>query len=220
MSDTKDMDPSTNHHEDSHASIASLPPDGTGEKDARIASLLQELSEVRKKLEEKDSLLSETQERLITLEESMKQITAKNEDEKADDHAADQKIDHHMHGLDRELAQSVGIDSIATYGHYVNAQRNLRFRKRSSAATSALSTTFRSAIEIEVIQNITTRTHATEWDEIREELGINDENGHAVTPFYYPPVQRQRYGDDKILPHVGYGDLFFDLFFVGAAYNL
>jgi len=233
-SDTKDMDPSKNHLDDSHAGIASLPPDdGKGENDDHIASLLQELNEVRKKTREKDSLLSDTQERLITLEESMKQITAKNEYEKADDHADQNIDDHHMHGLDRELAQSVGIDSIATYGHYVNAQRNLRFRKRSSAATSdlrfgkrssaatsALSTTFRSEIEIEVIQNIATRTHSTDWDEIREGLGINDENGHAVTPFYSPPVQRQRYGDDKILPHVGWGDLFFDLFFVGAAYNL
>ena len=205
------MDPST--------STNPAADDGAGENDAYIASLLDEPNEARKKLREKDSLLNETQEILLTLEETVKQITTTNEDEKADDHTG-QKIDH-MHGLDRELAQSIGIDSVATYGHYVNAQRNLRFRRRSSAVTSALSTTFRSEGEIGVIQHIADgRTHSAEWDEICEDLDVKDVNGHAMTPLYSPPVQRQRYGDDKVLPHVGWGDLFFDLFFVGAAYNL
>lgn len=38
--------------------------------------------------------------------------------------------------------------------------------------------------------------------------------------FFSPPKQRQRWGDTQILPHVNWGDLFFDLFYVGAAYNL
>ena len=32
--------------------------------------------------------------------------------------------------------------------------------------------------------------------------------------------QRQRWDDHQILPHVNWGDLFFDLFYVAAAYNL
>ena len=32
--------------------------------------------------------------------------------------------------------------------------------------------------------------------------------------------QRQRWDDQQILPHVNWGDLFFDLFYVAAAYNL
>mmetsp|Transcript_944 Transcript_944/g.1542 ORF Transcript_944/g.1542 Transcript_944/m.1542 type:complete len:481 (+) Transcript_944:63-1505(+) len=32
--------------------------------------------------------------------------------------------------------------------------------------------------------------------------------------------QRQRWDDHQVLPHVNWGDLFFDLFYVGAAYNL
>ena len=39
-------------------------------------------------------------------------------------------------------------------------------------------------------------------------------------PLYCPPKQRQRWGDHYILPHVNWGDLFFDLFYVAAAYNL
>jgi len=35
-----------------------------------------------------------------------------------------------------------------------------------------------------------------------------------------PPTQRQRWTDKQILPHVNWGDLFFDLFYVSAAYNL
>jgi hypothetical protein len=50
-----------------------------------------------------------------------------------------------------------------------------------------------------------------------------DEHGHdhnASIPLYCVPVQRQRWGDDQILPHINWGDLFFDLFYVAAAYNL
>ena len=35
-----------------------------------------------------------------------------------------------------------------------------------------------------------------------------------------PPRQRQRWGDNQVLPHVNWGDLYFDLFYVAAAYNL
>ena len=37
---------------------------------------------------------------------------------------------------------------------------------------------------------------------------------------YCPPKQRQRWGDSQVLPRVDFGDLFFDLFFVAAAYNV
>jgi Bacterial low temperature requirement A protein (LtrA) len=38
--------------------------------------------------------------------------------------------------------------------------------------------------------------------------------------FYAPPRQRQRWGDTQVLPRVNWGDLFFDLFYVGATYNV
>ena len=38
--------------------------------------------------------------------------------------------------------------------------------------------------------------------------------------FWTPPKQRQRWGDPDCLPHINWGDLFFDLFYVAAAYNL
>ncbi|CAB9524706.1 expressed unknown protein [Seminavis robusta] len=41
-----------------------------------------------------------------------------------------------------------------------------------------------------------------------------------ILPWYCPPVQRQLWDDDQVLPHVNWHDLFFDLIFVAAAYNL
>lgn len=39
-------------------------------------------------------------------------------------------------------------------------------------------------------------------------------------PFYSVPFQRQRWGDSQALPESNYGTLFFDLFFIGAIYNI
>jgi len=38
--------------------------------------------------------------------------------------------------------------------------------------------------------------------------------------WYSPPAQRIRWGGDQSLQHVDWGDLFFDLFYVSAVYNL
>ena len=43
---------------------------------------------------------------------------------------------------------------------------------------------------------------------------------HLRLPFYSYPRQRQRWGEPTQLPHINWGDLFFDLFYVAAAYNL
>jgi hypothetical protein len=37
---------------------------------------------------------------------------------------------------------------------------------------------------------------------------------------YSRPVQRQKWGDTQILPRIDWGDLFFDLFYVGATFNV
>ena len=65
-----------------------------------------------------------------------------------------------------------------------------------------------------------------DWDEKFKEIELIDSDGHfidgheSMLPWYSPPVQRQRWGKDQMLPHVNWGDLFFDLFYVAAAYNL
>lgn len=52
-----------------------------------------------------------------------------------------------------------------------------------------------------------------------EECSDGEEEEHSIR-FYRNPVQRQKWGEDQMLPHVNWGDLFFDLFYVAAAYNL
>lgn len=37
---------------------------------------------------------------------------------------------------------------------------------------------------------------------------------------YSPPIQRQKWDEKQILPRINWGDLFFDLFYVGATYNI
>ncbi|KAL7539976.1 hypothetical protein ACHAXR_009774 [Thalassiosira sp. AJA248-18] len=71
------------------------------------------------------------------------------------------------------------------------------------------------------------RASSFDWDEKFREIELIDEDGHFIDgahestlPLYSPPVQRQRWGEDQMLPHVNWGDLFFDLFYVAAAYNL
>lgn len=43
--------------------------------------------------------------------------------------------------------------------------------------------------------------------------------GVSLIPPFAPPRQRQKWGDTQILPRTNWGDIFFDLFYVGAAYN-
>ena len=43
---------------------------------------------------------------------------------------------------------------------------------------------------------------------------------HEHVPLYSRPKQRQRWDDVQMLPHFNWGDLYFDLFYVAAAYNL
>ena len=42
----------------------------------------------------------------------------------------------------------------------------------------------------------------------------------GLVQLYSPPMQRQRWGETQVLPRVNWGDLFFDLFYVAATYNV
>lgn len=74
------------------------------------------------------------------------------------------------------------------------------------------------------------QTNSTVWQSMVHELDVKlkklDADGHfkdtgsLKVPWYAPPYQRQQWGDEQVLPIVNHGTLFFDLFFVGAIYNL
>ena len=209
------------------------PQDGAVEddKDAYIASLLDELNALRR---EKETLLQKNQANVTPLHEKTRWEDEDDAQQQPppDDDSVEQAEKGapppqrtHLYGLNRELADTVGTDTVATYRNYLNARRSLMLRRRSSVASS-LSLMHRSRREIEVLQNVAKRTNSVVWDEMCKDLDILDEDEHTrndhktMTPFYSPPVQRQRYGDEKVLPHEGWGDLFFDLFYVAAAFNL
>lgn len=86
----------------------------------------------------------------------------------------------------------------------------------------------RNVEEVRVIRRIDRRGGAG-WDHLSlnaleaqgETPVAGEDHGHGSrTPWYNPPIQRQRWCEDQSLPHVNWGDIFFDLFYVGAAFNL
>ena len=59
---------------------------------------------------------------------------------------------------------------------------------------------------------------------VQHEESVHHGDGHHETghqlPFYLPPQQRQRWGQQQLPVHTDWGDIYFDLFYVAAAYNL
>jgi hypothetical protein len=43
-----------------------------------------------------------------------------------------------------------------------------------------------------------------------------DHHRSLRVPWYCPPVQRQHWDDDQVLPHINWGDMFYDLFYIAA----
>ena len=115
------------------------------------------------------------------------------------------------------------VASVFTYADYLTSQRsNVRWHNSvQSSVTHASNATVRTAEEIRVIRNIG-RRGGTKWDYLS--FGASqvseDGTGSEETPWYNPPIQMQRWAEDQVLPHVNWGDIFFDLFYVGAAFNL
>eukprot|EP00574_Skeletonema_japonicum_P008487 CAMPEP_0201721756 /NCGR_PEP_ID=MMETSP0593-20130828/6355_1 /ASSEMBLY_ACC=CAM_ASM_000672 /TAXON_ID=267983 /ORGANISM="Skeletonema japonicum, Strain CCMP2506" /LENGTH=854 /DNA_ID=CAMNT_0048212625 /DNA_START=72 /DNA_END=2637 /DNA_ORIENTATION=+ len=122
------------------------------------------------------------------------------------------------------------------FSDYLSAQRNFKSQRLLQRRTSVRNLNVPSIIEEEETEEAAYssphssrqlhRLRSAEWNDIFDNLGDIDENGQFhdehdhLKPFYSPPVQRQRWGEDQVLPHVNWGDLFFDLFYVGMAYNL
>ena len=132
-------------------------------------------------------------------------------------------------GLDNALG---GEAATVNFSQYLNAQRQLssqRFlQRRASVRSVRVPTTVAEDNEganndddngrSKAITNNPSssrrlaRLSTSDWDDIFEELGEIDENGqfhdaHAhMKPFYAPPIQRQRWGEDQVLPHVNWGE--------------
>jgi hypothetical protein len=182
------------------------------EKEARIAAEL--VAEKEALLAQKEALLAiaQTDERLSQALTSVPVTEAGPEGEGGDAEVP-------THGLESELT---------SYSEYLKAQRKSNARWHNSVLSSSIASTVRGAEEMQVIRNFC-RRKGGEWSFAMSQLLGGDENetdehqdqGHgSKTPWYLPPIQRQRWGEDQDLPHIDWGDLFFDLFYVGAAFNL
>lgn len=136
-------------------------------------------------------------------------------------------------GLDNALG---GETATVNFSQYLNAQRQLssqRFlQRRAGVRNIRVPTTVSEDNEAtnnddnndrKAITNNPSssrrlaRLSTSDWDDIFDELGEIDENGqfhdaHAhMKPFYAPPIQRQRWGEDQVLPHVNWGELLVNL---------
>mmetsp|Transcript_35193 Transcript_35193/g.78936 ORF Transcript_35193/g.78936 Transcript_35193/m.78936 type:complete len:920 (+) Transcript_35193:47-2806(+) len=130
---------------------------------------------------------------------------------------------------DGDVGGGAGGDPVmpASLGTFNPALLTAATRLKSKAAVAKKKVADRSAAEMRVVQALGAmgrRGAASEFDmEGLDEDGHfagDGDHGEVSLPFYAPPVQRQRWGEDQVLPHVNWGDLFFDLFYVGMAYNL
>ncbi len=211
---------------------------GTEYKKDDIDSLIRQLREKDALIAAKDALLSQQANKPHPLKQSVK--FAPNAEDAEVSRAVDDEPATYGRGLEQELAGSVRTGSNATFADYLNAQKSMRFKSQQSQkcqrnslavigegndALHASTASVRTAEERRVIRRILSRRGAAaEWVDINvDELDEDEPEDHhhkKNDAWYLPPVQRQRWCDDQILPHVNWGDLFFDLFYVGAAYNL
>ena len=80
----------------------------------------------------------------------------------------------------------------------------------------------RSLHHLESLDHIPTHVdgNAAGSGDAHDDEPADEHHGGGDLPFYAPPVQRNRWGEEQFLPHVDWGDIFYDLFFVAAAFRL
>ena len=144
-------------------------------------------------------------------------------------------------GEDDEFMPQGNGRTVATFDDYVHAQKSRSQKWKSSTNDGGGGMVCaieempidggggrrRTAEEKRVIRELSRRGGIEGWSDILDECQLDDgdeaddpHRSQGNIAWYLPPVQRQRWKDGQTLPHVNWGDLFFDLFYVAAAYNL
>ena len=202
------------------------PPSDYQKKDAAhsIDSLLEKMRENEARLANEEELLAQID--ALLSRALTRPVTETGRPEEEDDVELNVPA---TQGLKSELtvgsnSNDVGVGSgAATYGDYLKAQqKSLKAQQKSKVNFSIRS--LRSPKEMRVIQSICIG-EGVEWKELGEDDNnnrIDEDHGHGSnkTPWYLPPVQRHRWDEQQDLPHINWHNLFFDLFYVGAAFNL
>jgi len=185
------------------------------ESEARNEALLSERDKKDAVIAEKDALLAERDASHVEKGEQLSVALVNNNTD-------------HNHSLshipeDRSAGDEVPnhFGSVSTFADYLQSRRSSTARWHNSVLsdlTHASTATVRTAEEMRVIRRLSLSYGAAGAE---DETVSGEDHGHGSrTPWYDPPIQRQRWDEDQSLPHVNWGDIFFDLFYVGAAFNL
>ena len=188
-----------------------------------VESLLQKLREKDAVIAEKDAVITEKDE----------QLSAALANNNTDPNHSLARISEDRSVGDGEPNHfgSLSTSGVSTFADYLQSRRSSKARWRNSVVSDlthrASTATVRTAEEMRVIRRIDRRA-AAEWDhlsygapEAEDGTVSGEDDGHGSrTPWYNPPIQRQKWCEDQSLPHINWGDIFFDLFYVGAAFNL
>ena len=172
------------------------------------------------KLREKDALLAESEARIEALNALLAEKDAQLSVALANNNTApNHSLAHIPEDRSAKDGEPNHFGSVSTFADYLQSRRrSSKARWHNSVVsdlTHASTATVRTAEEMRVIRRLS-KTAGAEDGSVSGE-----DDGHGSrTPWYDPPIQRQRWGEDQVLPHVNWGDIFFDLFYVGAAYNL
>ena len=181
-------------------------------KDAYIESLLQQLHEKEKQLLEKDSIISETRQELLELKKKDQPPSSSQEVGSIDVAEA----------VKEEEAGNEGTEEGLFNPEEEEVEETAEKEKQSNVRESISTSLRRRAGGLGLSLGGSVVAHVTWSDFLEASKKMHAKNKQLVSKptWYSPPAQQIRWGADQHLPHVNWMDLFFDLFYVAAVYNL
>jgi hypothetical protein len=187
-----------------------------GSKDAYIESLLQQLHEKAKELLEKDSIISETRQELLELKKKDQPPSSSQFQEDGSIFVAE--------AVEEEEAGNEGTEEgLFNPEEEVEVEETAAAEKENqSNVRESISTSLRrraGGLGLSLGGSVVAVTWS-DFLEASKKLHAKNKELVSKPTWYNPPAQQIRWGADQHLPHVNWMDLFFDLFYVAAVYNL
>ena len=193
--------------------VSSDQPGGShGSKDAYIESLLQQLHEKEKELLEKDSIISETRQELLELKKKDQLPSPSSQEDGSIDVAE---------AVKEEETGNEGTEE-GLFNPEEEVEETAEKEKQNNVGESISTSLRRRAGGLGLSLGGSVVAHVTWSDFLEASKKLHAKNKQLVSKptWYSPPAQQIRWGADQHLPHVNWMDLFFDLFYVAAVYNL
>ena len=194
------------------------------------------IDSLREKIREYEALLAASEAQMQLCTHCTPTLSIVNEEESEEAEGGEEGRDRPAADDDIPPVSSIAMGSVSTYADYLEYGRQLKAKRNNSifssmltatvaSTTDASKATVRTAEEMRLIQRLA-RGKGPEWDNLSfgpleadetKDGSIVPEENHgdgSRTPWYNPPIQRQKWGEEQCLPHVNWGDIFFDLFFM------